>query len=63
MTSKKSLEKILKDISPQNFKTNYIINLGQMLWVIFYIKFYIFNLVPSKPISHKPIVVLVVIDR
>jgi hypothetical protein len=59
VTSKKSLEEILKDISN---KINYIINLGQMLWVIFDIKCYIFNLVPSKPISLKPIVALVVID-
>lgn len=32
MTLEKYLEEILKDISTQNFKTNYIINLGQMLW-------------------------------
>ncbi len=53
----------MKDISTQNFKTDYIINLGQMLWVIFDIKCYIFNLVQSKPISPKPTVTLVVIDR
>ncbi len=50
------LEEILKDISTQALDTKYILILSQLLKVIFDIKHYIFNLLPSKFVSPEPIV-------
>ncbi len=44
-------------------ETKYTLNLGQLLQVIPDIKYYIFNMVPSKPILLEPVVVSVAIDH
>jgi hypothetical protein len=44
VTLKKTLEKILKDISTRVLKTKYTLNLGQLLQIIPKIKWYISNL-------------------
>lgn len=43
VTTKKTLEEIMKDISTQVLETNNTLNLGQLLWVILDIKWYILN--------------------
>jgi hypothetical protein len=63
VTLKKTLEEILRDISKQVLETKYTLNLGQLLQVIPYIKCYILNPIPLKPILPKPIVASVTIDH
>ncbi len=44
-------------------ETKYTLNLGQLLRVIIDIKYYIFNMVPSKPTLSKPVAISVAIDH
>jgi hypothetical protein len=62
VTTKKTLKKILMDISKQVLETKYTLNLGQLLRMILDIKCYILNLIPSKPISLELVVAYVTID-
>ncbi len=48
VTTKKTLEQIMKDINTRVLETKYTLNLGQLLWVIHDIKYYILNHVLSK---------------
>jgi hypothetical protein len=49
MTLNKTLKEILRDINTQVLETKYVINLGQLLKIVPYIKWYIFKLI--KPIQ------------
>ncbi len=62
-TTKKTLEKTLRDISKQVLETKYTLNFGQLLWVTLDIKHYIPNSVPSKLVLPKSVIVLVAIDH
>jgi hypothetical protein len=69
MTSKMTLEEILKGISIQVLETKYTINLGQLLKIIPNITRYIFKLVKiiqsiqPKHVYLKPTCALVAIDH
>jgi hypothetical protein len=63
VTTNKTLEEILKDLSKQVLETKYTLNLGQLLQVILNIKCYILNLIPSKPTLLKLAIALVTIDH
>ncbi len=63
VTTNKTLEEILMDISKQVLETKYIMNLGQLLRMILDIKSYILNLVPSTHVLSEPAIVSFAIDH
>ncbi len=63
VTTYKTLEEILKDISKQVLETQYTLNLGKLLQMIPNIKCYIFRRVPSKPVLLEAIVASIAIDH
>ncbi len=63
VTTYKTFEEIVKDISKQVLETKYTLNLGKLLQMIPNIKCYIFNPVPSKPALLEAVVASVAIDH
>jgi hypothetical protein len=63
VTIEKTLEEIMKDINKQVLETKYTLNLRQLLSIIPYINWYIFNSVPSKPVLSKLVVASITIDH
>jgi len=63
------LKNILRDINTQILETKYVINLGQLLKIVPYIKRYFFKsiksiqLVQSKLVHSEPTCVVVIIDH